>query len=388
MKKIIYYFLTLTLLLGGLALTSFAAVDGKYTLLEPLPCVPTATQTCDGSAPVKEIAINEYIEYVFKFAIAIAVFLAVVVIIFGGFEYMLSESFTKKDSAKTRITNAVLGLLAALLSYLILATIDPRLVSIKTQIEPIRSNFVDKKGLKDFNTSLESELRTLTNEERKSVSESDERLKKLKNQRDDLISIYNNQEQFDTYIEEDEYIKELQNLSLQIRAEEASQIKTISSGVGREEMRTATSILSDPDQYSTSLLRGVTGGLADNEFHLRDATVEQVKEREDALRRYYFGEDGKGGAVGALKDRQNFEEAAALEKKGKYYLDQIEEQKQLMKAVYNYELNKNYKATLEAYEVKYSKPNASIKDPELQAEDEILRKQRLQTIQKKLNEKR
>ncbi len=193
MKKIIYYFLTVTILLGGLSLTSHAAVDGKYTLLEPLPCIPTATEKCNGNAPVEDIDIDEYIEYVFKFAIAISVFLAVVVIIFGGFEYMLSESFTKKDTAKTRITNAVLGLLAALLSYLILATIDPRLVSLKTQIEPIRKDFVNKDEIKAFQDKLSLDLQALKDEDRakaqdlrgdieskkKAIQELEEKLKKI-----------------------------------------------------------------------------------------------------------------------------------------------------------------------------------------------------------------
>ena len=68
--------------------------------------------------------------------IAVAVFATVVMVIIGGFQYMLTDSVTKKGDARSTIKNAFLGLAGALLSYLILYTINPQLVDISLVTVP------------------------------------------------------------------------------------------------------------------------------------------------------------------------------------------------------------------------------------------------------------
>lgn len=109
----------------------------SYKLLEPLPCVAGAGQNCKEGEVMTEVNLAEYIGYVFKLAIALSAFLAVVVIMWAGFRYMTLESIPDKVDARTRIQNAVFGLLAVLGSYLILNTIDPRLTNINTSIPPL-----------------------------------------------------------------------------------------------------------------------------------------------------------------------------------------------------------------------------------------------------------
>ena len=60
--------------------------------------------------------------------LALAVVLAVFMITVGGFEYMLSGAMNTKEDAKKKMTDAVLGLILALITYLLLYTIDPNLV--------------------------------------------------------------------------------------------------------------------------------------------------------------------------------------------------------------------------------------------------------------------
>src|SRR5882724_5274013 len=127
MKKISFYCLMLLLLTFSSVKISHAenfvggaADNSKYTLLEPLPCVPTAAETCKPGEAITTFTVNQFIEYVFKFSIALAVLLAVIMIIWGGFEYMLSESPFPKLNAKEKFTNAALGLGGALISYLVL----------------------------------------------------------------------------------------------------------------------------------------------------------------------------------------------------------------------------------------------------------------------------
>jgi hypothetical protein len=62
--------------------------------------------------------------------IALAVLLAIIMTIWGGFKYMTVESVTGKSGARKTIQDAVTGLLLALASYLILYTINPDLVNL------------------------------------------------------------------------------------------------------------------------------------------------------------------------------------------------------------------------------------------------------------------
>lgn len=75
---------------------------------------------------------GKYIEQFFTFGIYLAGFLAVVALAFGGITYMLGDSFTKTEKAKTIMVGAISGLVLLLCSYLLLYTIDPSL----TQLSP------------------------------------------------------------------------------------------------------------------------------------------------------------------------------------------------------------------------------------------------------------
>lgn len=65
--------------------------------------------------------------------IAIAAMLAVVFITIGGLQYMTTDSISGKEDGKENIKNAILGLLLALISWLILYTINPSLVKFEVE---------------------------------------------------------------------------------------------------------------------------------------------------------------------------------------------------------------------------------------------------------------
>lgn len=73
--------------------------------------------------------LSGFLNGVFKFGIAIAVVLAFIMIVYGGIMKMTTDSWTKQDTAKEIITNAIYGLGLALVSWLILYTINPCLVT-------------------------------------------------------------------------------------------------------------------------------------------------------------------------------------------------------------------------------------------------------------------
>ncbi len=70
-----------------------------------------------------------FLGQVFNWAIAIAVASALVMIIWGGIEYMTTDSWSGKNDGRTKIQNALLGLGLALISWLLLYTINPELVN-------------------------------------------------------------------------------------------------------------------------------------------------------------------------------------------------------------------------------------------------------------------
>jgi hypothetical protein len=96
-----------------------------YALLEPISGVTSVDTRASG-------AVGSYLSNIYVLGIGLAGVLAVLMIVVGGIQYIGSGmSPSGKSDAKDRITNAVLGLLLALLSWLILNTIDPNLVSLR-----------------------------------------------------------------------------------------------------------------------------------------------------------------------------------------------------------------------------------------------------------------
>lgn len=103
-----------------------SAQEEKYTLLAPLPFLGT-------NAP----NLTEYLRAMYLIGIGLAAMFAVIYIIWGGIEYIWSATPFGKNTGKSRIQNAFIGLLLALSSYLILSTIDPNLVKFSASIDPL-----------------------------------------------------------------------------------------------------------------------------------------------------------------------------------------------------------------------------------------------------------
>jgi len=77
--------------------------------------------------------LGEYIVAVYKYGIIIIGVLALVMIIDSGLQWVLSAGNQEKiTKAKTGLSNAIFGLIIALLSYTILYVINPNLVEFKS----------------------------------------------------------------------------------------------------------------------------------------------------------------------------------------------------------------------------------------------------------------
>ncbi len=86
--------------------------------------------------------LQEYLESLYKFGIAIVAILAVVMIGIGAFMYIVTSAGNagKLANAKEIITNAIVGLVMALLAWLILFIINPDLVGTTLTTPTLESN--------------------------------------------------------------------------------------------------------------------------------------------------------------------------------------------------------------------------------------------------------
>ena len=76
--------------------------------------------------------LSQYIQAIYRYGISVAVILTVVMVMVGGFIWLMSAgSPDKVGKAKEFIISAFAGLLLALFSYLILFSINPRLVALE-----------------------------------------------------------------------------------------------------------------------------------------------------------------------------------------------------------------------------------------------------------------
>ncbi len=101
-----------------------AQVEGKtvYCPLEPQAFAGFANSSSPGD-------LGAFLSSAFQFGLAIAAALAIIMIVWGGVEIMLSESLFKKEDGHKKIQDAIWGLILALVSWLILYTINPQILN-------------------------------------------------------------------------------------------------------------------------------------------------------------------------------------------------------------------------------------------------------------------
>jgi hypothetical protein len=132
MNKNIRIALVLTLglasLFFGMHLAHAADPNATYTLLSPLPGVGT-----NGKVDVAS-GFGSYLNSIIRLVIGLIGVLAVVMLVVGGIQYMVSSGGGEKGGAKERMQNALFGLVLALSAYTILNTINPNLVTLTIHV--------------------------------------------------------------------------------------------------------------------------------------------------------------------------------------------------------------------------------------------------------------
>lgn len=100
-----------------------------YKVLAPLPgTVDTTTG---------RTTLEKYLPGLFNLAVGVSAAFVLLSFVIGGFQYMSTDAFMKKEEGKKRITNAIYGLLLVAGAYTILYTINPKLTDINLLIESI-----------------------------------------------------------------------------------------------------------------------------------------------------------------------------------------------------------------------------------------------------------
>lgn len=94
-------------------------VPNSVELLAPLPGLENINEN---------INISQYLRVLFRVTIGLTIFLAIIFLVLGGIEYATTDAFSGKEAGREKMTNAVLGLLLALSAYVILNTINPKLI--------------------------------------------------------------------------------------------------------------------------------------------------------------------------------------------------------------------------------------------------------------------
>lgn len=100
------------------------------------PVALELSQAIDGVTVVSDF--GNYIAVLFRYAIGLAGTAAVIMIVYGGFLFLLGSAMDDVGKGKQVIQDALIGLLLVLGSYLILATVNPNTLSLKLpDIRPI-----------------------------------------------------------------------------------------------------------------------------------------------------------------------------------------------------------------------------------------------------------
>jgi len=107
-------------------------LPGVYCLLEPLG---------NGGGILDRVNVGsgfgEYLDTIFQIGVAMAGIFGILMIVVGGFTYMTTDSYSKKNDGKDQIKNALMGFVLALVSWLLLYTLNPNLTSFDIGINTV-----------------------------------------------------------------------------------------------------------------------------------------------------------------------------------------------------------------------------------------------------------
>ena len=129
-NRLLFGYILSLFVIFSFSFTLAAVAPNGYQPLTPILGIQGGTVDTNGAG------LSDYLGNLYKMGVAAAAGLAVIMVIWGGVEYITAVAGEGKSGGKERITSAILGLLLALGSYIILNTINPDLLSLKFDLPP------------------------------------------------------------------------------------------------------------------------------------------------------------------------------------------------------------------------------------------------------------
>lgn len=131
-KTLFFFFAALTAVIIFSTFISPASAANDYTLLEP-----GVYGQQKGTASPNDFGV--YASWTFRALLSFIIALSIIYIVAGGFQYLTTATSLGKSEGKDKVWGAIGGLVLALISYLILYTINPDLINWKFCVPPIGS---------------------------------------------------------------------------------------------------------------------------------------------------------------------------------------------------------------------------------------------------------
>ncbi len=132
--------------------TSPAVSDGSYHLLAPFPglSVLIDQSQCGSAKPGEICSIGDLLNFIFKILIGVTAVILVFRLVYEGYTYMVTDVPFLKASSKGNFMTALGGLLLAMAAWLILNTINPKLVSNDISVEEVSVGVENPEGIGAF----------------------------------------------------------------------------------------------------------------------------------------------------------------------------------------------------------------------------------------------
>ncbi len=113
------------------ALTGAVRPPITPNLSVPIPGLTFATPEAAGGT-VRVNFLGQYIAAVYRYAVSIVVVVATIMVVYGGFLYLVSPIAGKATKGKEIIKDALMGTVVLLSAYLILNTVNPQLTNLRS----------------------------------------------------------------------------------------------------------------------------------------------------------------------------------------------------------------------------------------------------------------
>ncbi len=130
---------------GGVPATQLTPSIPQLAVPIPGVTITAPTQNSDGTISVPYLA--QYISGIYRYLLGISTIVAIIMVIYGGFLYLLANTGIQVASGKTIIQDALIGLVVLYGSYFILWNVNPDLVNLRPiTLQSIRSVALETAG--------------------------------------------------------------------------------------------------------------------------------------------------------------------------------------------------------------------------------------------------